>query len=155
MKCRPVWAKPKTRGGCGNQKFVSLDGRRHRTGADDYIQTLSKITGWTNVSNCRQFFSRHTIAHHDALLNVSRQLIWLTIQSNSRPYSPLAMASRAAQASATVLFLVIVSPRVTTLFNVSASNISLGSTPRRRETVMHDNISSKRKTLTSTYSQIC
>jgi len=72
---------------------------------------------------------------HDALLNVSRQLIWLTIQSNSRPYSPLAMASRAAQASATVLFLVIVSPRVTTLFNVSASNISLGSTPRRRETL--------------------
>jgi len=27
------------------QKFVSLGGRRHRTGADDYIQTLSEITG--------------------------------------------------------------------------------------------------------------
>ena len=51
MKCRPMWAKPKTKGGFGNQKFVSMSGRRHRTGADDYIQTLSKITGWTNVRN--------------------------------------------------------------------------------------------------------
>jgi hypothetical protein len=48
--------KTQAKRGCRNQNFVSLGGRRHINGADVYIQALSIITSWTNVSNWRQVF---------------------------------------------------------------------------------------------------
>ena len=60
-------------------------------------------------------------------------LILLTIQSKSRPYRALDMASLTSLASSTVLYLTMVSPRATTLWVVSASQSSSGFTARRVE----------------------
>lgn len=59
-----------------------------------------------------------------------------TIQSKSLPYIALAMASLVLTASSTVLFLVIISPFVTTLFDVRASVRSAGSIPKSSDTML-------------------
>lgn len=55
------------------------------------------------------------------LSGLSKVLMRLTIQLKRRPYSALAMASLTSVAFSTVLGRIIVSPRVTTQWEVSAS----------------------------------
>lgn len=62
-----------------------------------------------------------TGTHHIFMSGCSRVLMRFTIQLNSRPYKALDMASRTSAALSTVLVRMMVSPLVTTHWEVRAS----------------------------------
>lgn len=94
------------------------------------LQILYVITWDTrrtkSNNGCPHRSSSSANTHQIFMSGCSKELMRLTIQLKSRPYKALDMASRTSAALSTVLVRMIVSPLVTTHWEVSASWSSSG-----------------------------
>lgn len=97
-------------GGIINKKVAEKKNYTKGSSADNIIPTEKNLSLF-----CKIFF------YLKCLSGLSKVLMRLTIQLKRRPYSALAMASLTSVAFSTVLGRIIVSPRVTTQWEVRAS----------------------------------
>lgn len=90
-------------------------------------QSKTREQRWTSTQNVLSLAHTHQIF----MSGCSSELMRLTIQLKRRPYKALDMASRTSVALSTVLVRMMVSPLVTTHWEVSASWSSSGPMLRR------------------------